>query len=324
MKFTTRLSIFLILTASIFFAVKFSSAKEVSNLNSLPADKYPYKIVEVLPGSIQGGQYIGVSDKNELINIASDLGADPYEKDKFTVFPDLKMQMGGTITIYRTPSFSILDGKRSYAVRSWAKTVGELLTENNIELGEDDKINFSTDTELFDAMQIKIIRVAVTTVVERENIEYQVVKKSDPNLEKGNKRVEVRGSNGTRAKYYLVTREDGVEISKVFQKNEMEREPVTEVVVLGTKVVSYGTGVASIWKSSGEMVAACNFVAKGTIINVVNLDNKKSVTVTCMGGGLRSDRIVDLSSAAFQALGGSWSQGLLKNVRAEKYYPNQD
>jgi len=39
-----------------------------------------------------------------------------------------------------------------------------------------------------------------------------------------------------------------------------------------------------------------------------------------VGGGLRSDRIIDLSTAAFQALGASLGQGVIGSVRLEKVY----
>ena len=84
MKFITKLSIFLILIASLFFAVKFSSAQEIDSLNNIEVDKYPYKIIEILPNGSQGLEWQGVSDKTTLFDITSDLGANPYEKDKLS------------------------------------------------------------------------------------------------------------------------------------------------------------------------------------------------------------------------------------------------
>lgn len=263
----------------------------------------------------------GISDKSDPFLISKELDAEPFVEDRFSAFPDIKMNMGSKITLYRAPVFNIKDGKRSKTVRSWTKTVGELFSEQKIEIGKDDRVNFSLDTAVENGMEIAITRVAITTVVEKEEIKFKTIKKSNPNVEKGNKKILQSGVNGTKNKFYLVTREDGEEVLRKFIKSEVLKEPVDEILEVGTKVHVYGSGVASIWKSSGEMVSACNFVSRGTKVHVINLDNGKSVDVTCMGGGLRSDRIVDLSDAAFIKLGGSWSQGLLKNVRVEKYYP---
>jgi len=66
------------------------------------------------------------------------------------------------------------------------------------------------------------------------------------------------------------------------------------------------------------LIAASNIVPRGTKVRVVNLYNGKSVDVLIVGGGLRSDRIIDLSTGAFLALGASLNQGLIKQVRLEK------
>ena len=279
-------------------------------------------VVEVVEtdGSISN-EYKGVSGNSDPFKISEDLGAGPFAEDRYKAFPDIKMDIGSKITLYRAPVIKIKDGKRSKTVRSWTKTIGELFTEQKIEIGKDDKVNFTNDTAVENNMEIAITRVAITTVMETEPIKYSTVKKSNPNVEKGNKKTLQTGKNGTKNKYYLVRREDGDEVSRKLTKTEIAEETTDEIIEYGTKVVVYGSGVASIWKADGGLVAACNFVSKGTMAHVVNNDNGKSVDVTCMGGGLRPDRIVDLSDTAFLKLGGSWSQGLLKNVRVEKYYP---
>ncbi len=272
----------------------------------------------------QNGQVIeitGQSREKKLPQIVDDMDVMLYPEDKVRVFPDLYMEMGGKITIERAPKITLIDGKKKSILRSWSVTVGDLFEEKNIELGQDDKVSLALDDAIGEGAEIKINRVAKTVIVEKKEIEYSTIKKSDPNLEKGNQRVEIAGSNGLKDVSYLVTRIDGEEVSRQLVKTDIIKEAVNEVIIVGAKVVIYGSGVASIWKESNEMVAACNFVSRGTKITVTNMKNKKSVSVTCVGGGLREDRLVDLSSTAFKALGGTWSQGLLQNVRAEKYYP---
>ncbi len=263
----------------------------------------------------------GESQSDKLPQIIEDIDVLLYPEDKISVFPDLYMEMGGKITIERAPKIVLIDGKKKSVVRSWANTVDELLKEKNIELGQDDKIIPALTDVVKEGAEIKINRVAKTVIVEKKEIAYKTIKKNDPDLEKGNKKVETKGINGSKDVSYEVTRIDGEEVSRKLIKTEVTKEVVDEVLIIGTKVVVYGSGIASIWKESNEMVAACNFVSKGTKITVTNMNNKKSVSVTCMGGGLRDDRLIDLSSAAFKALGGTWAQGLMQNVRAEKYYP---
>jgi len=282
----------------------------------------PYVVEIINSDGSTSAEVKGVSKEMDPFLISEAVGANPHKEDKFSAFPAPKMGIGGKITLYRAPDYKIKDGKKEIVVRSWTKTVGDLLEESKIELGQDDKINFSASTELELNMNININRVAKTTIIEPEDINYKVVKKSNPNLEKGTKNVLQIGKRGTKNKYFLVTREDGVEVSRVLQKSEIVTDPVDEIDEVGTKIVAYGSGEASWYVRTSQMIGACNILPKGTRIHVVNTANGKSIDITTSGGGIQTaGRIVDLSTGAFEALGVSTNQGTISNVRVEKYYP---
>ena len=295
---------------------------QFNNAESQTVDR-PF-VVEVVEtdGSISK-EYKGVSANSDPFKISEDLGAGPFVEDRFKAFPDIKMDIGSKITLYRAPVIKIKDGKRSKTVRSWTKTIGELFAEEKVEIGKDDKVNFTNDTAVENNMEIAITRVAITTVIEKEAIEFTTVKKPNPNVEKGNKKTLQAGSNGTKDKYYLVRREDGDEVSRKLTKTEIAEEPTDEIIEYGTKIVVYGTGKATWYVTTSEMIAAHNSLPRGTKVNVVNVSNGKSVVVTIKGGGIYHDDnvIIDLSTAAFQGLGASLGTGKLTNIRVEKYYP---
>lgn len=283
----------------------------------------PYIIEVVEANGTASGELKGISSNNNPFLISQDIGANPFTEDKFKSFPDIRMGIGSKITLYRAPVIKIKDGKRSKEVRSWKKTVEELFSEQKIEIGKDDKVNFALDTEVENNMEVAITRVAVTTVMESEAIKFTTVKKPNPNVEKGNKKILQTGKNGTKNKFYFVRREDGEEVSRKLTKTEVAEEPTDEIIEVGTKVVTYGTGEASWYVRTSAMIGACNLVPKGTKVHVVNLSNGKSVDIVTSGGGAFSGigRVVDLSTAAFEALGVSASKGTIPNVRVEKYYP---
>ena len=280
---------------------------------------FPYSVEEVFADG-KTNTLSGINSVTEVDKILKDLSVASIEDDKISYFPDPNLEIGSKIIVRRAPAYQVADGKKELTLRSWGKTVGDLLGEEKIELGLDDKINFSPKTKLEPGMAIKIIRVARTTIKESEPIDYKVVAKKDPDLEKGRTRVEQAGEKGLKNLFYEVIREDGVEISKKLQKTEVAKEPVVKIVYEGTKVISYGTGVASWYIDSSQMIGAINIVPRGTKVRVVNLANGKEIIVTAAGGGLRSDRIIDLSTAAFKALGASTDQGLIRGVRLEKVY----
>jgi hypothetical protein len=303
----------------VFLFAGYTFAKSNSNIYNTEPITRAYLLDEILPS----GEIInhkGVSDQIEPNKIAIDLNVNPYPEDKFNDFPSVELELGSKITMHRAPEYKVIDGKKSLVLRSWAKSVGELLDEKKIVLGEEDKINYTKSENLFLGMDIKIIRVARTKVFEYEDIEYRVVEKKDPELEKGKTKVERAGVLGEKKFTYEVVREDGEEVSKTLVGMEITKEPVDKILIVGTKIISYGSGVASWYISSSEMIAACNIIPKGTNVRVVNLSNGKEVTVRIVGGGLRSDRIIDLSTGAFQALGASLGQGVIGNVRLEKVY----
>jgi len=193
------------------------------------------------------------------------------------------------------------------------------LAEKGIELGVDDKTNFRSDSRIYDGIELSIIRVAITTVIESENIKFKIETKSNPQVEKGVKKVLQRGELGEKKLYYEVRREDGVEVSRKLIKTEIVEEPVNEIVEVGTKVLVYLSGEAS-WYSAPAMTAACRDVPKGTIVRVVNTSNGKSVVVKINDYIGHRGRVIDLSSDAFAQLA-PLGQGVIKNVRIEKYYP---
>ena len=303
----------------VFLVIGYSSAKSNDPVVPLPDKSFAYFVDEITPSGDQIS-HSGFSGATKIDEVISNLGIKKYAEDKTSIFPDAGLQIGGKITLLRAPVFNIVDDKKKYQVRSWQESVGGLLTEKNIALGEEDKINFSKETEIFDGMTIKIIRVARTRVFEYEDIDYKTIEKKDPELEKGKTRVERAGVKGEKKYTYEVVREDGEEVSKTLVGTEVTKEPTDKILIVGTKIVSYGTGVATWYTSSSEMIAACNIVPKGTYVRVVNLSNGREVTVRVVGGGLRSDRIIDLSTAAFQALGASLGQGVIGSVRLEKVY----
>lgn len=220
--------------------ITFSSVSTIDSSYPAQASPKPY-IVEVISATGESaGQFRGLSVQTDPFSIAIELGAAPYVEDKFLAFPDIKMSIGSQITIYRAPSYKIIDGKKEFEYRSWTKTVGELLVEKKIEIGEDDKINFSKDTVLELNMEIRIIRVAITSVKKSESIDFRIIKKDDNTLDQGKIRIEQIGVLGEKVLTYEVRREDGVEVSRKLTNTEITKEPVTEIRIIGTKPVITG------------------------------------------------------------------------------------
>jgi hypothetical protein len=260
--------------------------------------------------------YYGSAELATSEEMLENLKLEVFPEDKTTFFPDPGLRLGSKIVIKRATPIIVADADNKTTYRTWAGNIKDFLQEKNIELGKDDKIEPALETSIKDNLNIKIIRVAITEIKEKENIAYKTITRDDPNMDKGTTRVEQNGQTGAREKTYQVTRENGKEISRQLLKNEVTKEPKDKIIIRGTKAVIYGQGKASYYPGVGALTAAHNSLPKGTRVLVTNLANGKSVEVTIMDKGIQGDFIIDLSKDAFTKIG-STSQGVV-NVRLEK------
>lgn len=93
------------------------------------------------------------------------------------------------------------------------------------------------------APMLTISTVEVTTFM--APIPYEVVKQPDANRYQGEKIVKVAGANGSRRVTARITRENGVQVASTELESVIEVNPVTEIIVEGTKKrpPTVGTGV---------------------------------------------------------------------------------
>lgn len=138
-----------------------------------------------------------------------------------------------------------VDGEKSQCITS-AKNVGELLSECDIELGKDDRINVAADAVLAENDSIIIERVNVKTVTEKETVAFATKTEYSSALYQGQSSVKQQGISGEKEVTYEVTYVDNVEESRRQVKEVVTKEPVDEIILLGTKQkVSNGKTVVS-------------------------------------------------------------------------------
>ncbi|MEI6498577.1 MAG: G5 domain-containing protein [bacterium] len=226
----------LFFSASVAFASSGSSDIDLTTVPQVVEKSRPY-VVEIIEPDGTTQSVTGISNGANIDAVLATLKLPVYSEDRTTVFPEIKMGIGGKITLNTAPVYTLIDGKKTSTIRSWQPTIGEILTENGVEMGDDDKINFSLDTEAISGMEIRITRVARTTVKESQQIDFKTVKKEDKTVDEGKIIVQQKGVKGEKLFYYLVIREDGVQISKTLTKTETATEPTEEIQIIGTKPV---------------------------------------------------------------------------------------
>jgi len=272
--------------------------------------------------SVTAESYFGPAGLFTAEEMFAVLGVEIFPQDVVTAFPNPSLGVGSALKVYRAQAVLVADAGNETLLRSWAPTVGEFLQEQAIEVGAEDVVEPSSDSNYLTAnrltpVKITITRVEETDVVVSEKIPFETVEQKDATLEKGLTRVDQAGKNGVKELTYHVRRENGEEVSRVLIDTEITAKPQTKIVAIGTKVVVLGTGSATWYTKSLNHVAAHNTIPRGTRVRVINTANGKSTVVTVVGGGLRGAEI-DLSYDAFSEIGDP-SAGRLP-IRVEKIY----
>lgn len=302
--------ILLIITASHFSLRQFNG--QVAGTRDIVIDWETIDpMVSLLPREI----YAAAPGEIDPMLIVREFNRDLYPEDRSKFVPDPTLGLGSMLSVQRALPLEINDGGQVKVVRTWTKSVGEFLNERSIEIGQKDQLNPTRETMLTPDVKIVIVRVSETEVKEIEPIKFTTKTKNDPGLEKGVTKIEQKGQKGQRAKYYLVRRENGQTVEKKFLRQEIVKEPIDEIILLGTKVIVLGEGRAT-WFGAPALTAAHNNLPRGTRVRVVNPHNAKSVVVKIIGGGIQGNAIIDLSPDAFKQLA-PLSAGVIQ-VRLEK------
>jgi len=161
-----------------------------------------------------------------------------YPEDKVYAFPDPILGLGSTLKVYRAQLVVIMDGTSSQTVRTWVSTVGALIDEQQLAIGAKDEVSPSADTVLPTdgrTFTLAITRVAETDVTTFQDIAYDTQSQNDPDLLQGVQQVQQQGVPGQKKLVYHVRRENGVQVSKVLTSSDIVKQPVSKIVLVGTK-----------------------------------------------------------------------------------------
>lgn len=239
----------------------------------------------------------------DLESVYQSLRLDVKAEDRVLTRPGIEFGLGGELYVLRALPVQVIDGGRVTTYRTWANTVGELLAEQRIEVGDRDRVEPAIDSVLALDQTIKITRVSVVYVTKTEAISFKTKIKDDPNRPRGEQSILQKGVSGERTLTYQVTRENGQEIGRKLIKTEVTKEPIDEIVARGTRVIVLGSGQATWYDPPWSgYTAAHNTLPKGTLVDVVNVANGKRVTVKINDRGIQGNAIIDLSVEAFKEL----------------------
>ncbi|MEP7204888.1 MAG: ubiquitin-like domain-containing protein [Candidatus Saccharibacteria bacterium] len=170
--------------------------------------------------------------------IAKDVGVTVYDEDITTLKPITDLTTDGAglqLTIIRAkPIVLDLYGKKN-EIRTQAKTVGGMLIEKNIILGDKDRVSVPKQTPISPGMDVRIWREGIQTVsIDQETPVFsRLVYDTDRPF--GYRAIRAAGTPGIRSLTYQLNIKDGVEISRIVIANIITRNPTTQIEVIGLR-----------------------------------------------------------------------------------------
>ncbi|WP_334122492.1 transglycosylase family protein [Glutamicibacter sp.] len=139
----------------------------------------------------------------------------------------------------------IVDDKKK-TVSTTASTVKELLAEQNIKVDDNDEVNVKADDEtdknvkdstaIKAGVEVEVIEVNVKTWDETRDIDFDTKKVKDKTLAKGDTEVKTEGEKGERELTLRQETRNGKKGEEEVLKSKITKEPVAEVIKVGTKV----------------------------------------------------------------------------------------
>ncbi|MFF3089331.1 ubiquitin-like domain-containing protein [Streptomyces nojiriensis] len=144
---------------------------------------------------------------------------------------------GLALSVRTERSVTFMADGRERTIRTNAATVQEALDQAGITLQDQDTTSVAPTDFPRDGQTVTVLRVSGTREVREERIPYETEKVKDPELFAGTEVVERVGRPGARRVTYSLRTVNGVRQTPRPIADEVVREPVTQLVKVGTKAL---------------------------------------------------------------------------------------
>ncbi|MET3576217.1 ubiquitin-like domain-containing protein [Bhargavaea ullalensis] len=209
----------------------------------------------------QESQKIWTTEKN-LDGLLEQAGIELTDHDK--IQPERGSELGetDTVNIEKAYEVAMIDGGQTSNVWTTSTTVADFLKNQDIKLGEHDRVEQKLDEQVLPGSAVKVVRVEKVTDVVEESMDFSVETKKDASLLKGSEKVVQNGKEGKVERTYAIVKEDGKEVSRSMTAENVKQQPVNKVVAVGTRTMVASAAPAAAKKPAGKVVQASNSAAR--------------------------------------------------------------
>lgn len=188
--------------------------------------------------SVDGNQSKVWTTENVVKNILEEANIEVTEHDLVSQSLDTEVGADNKIDIQKAFQLTLVDGKKERQVWSTSTTVANFLKQQEVQLGESDRVDKGLEEVITPNDKIAVVRVEKVTDVVEESVDFAIEKKNDSSLLKGKEKVVSEGKKGKVERTYSIVKENGKVISKKLASEKVIKKPKTKVVSVGTKVVT--------------------------------------------------------------------------------------
>ena len=143
-----------------------------------------------------------------------------------------------TITITRAQRITVRYHGQTQKVSGQGETVRELLERLELELTEADVVSHGLEENVFDGMELTVDRIVTCRETFSATLPHETQYCSDEQLPLGREKVLTPGKNGELLRTADVTYRNGTQTRRSILSETVLREPVTEVVRVGSGEVA--------------------------------------------------------------------------------------
>lgn len=194
-----------------------------------------YKKANKVIVKVDGNEKVYYTTKDKIGDFLEANGMRITKRDESSHKSSEPIKNGLTLTINKAFQVAVHNGNKKEKIWFTGGTVKELLKQNDISLGELDKVKPAKGKKVTKDTPIKITHVKKDKKTVKEKIAYETKEREDSNLEKGKKRVIAEGSEGLLVKKYKITKENGKVVNRELIDKKVKQESENRVVAFGTK-----------------------------------------------------------------------------------------
>lgn len=168
-------------------------------------------------------------------------------KDKVEPELESKISRNDTINIRKAVNLTVTVDGQDIQVVSAEDNIATMLELEGVQLNEDDKVLPSKEAELYEDMEVEVIRVETKEVNDIVPIAFETSVTNDDTLIDTYMRVTKEGQIGEKEVKSKVVYENGEEVSRTVLEEVVLKEPVNKEVIQGTlKTLSVNRGGNSL------------------------------------------------------------------------------